>query len=48
VIEETGRDIEDIVLDSVQPALCEEWCEVEPDGHCQHGHPSVAVALWLI
>lgn len=22
------------------PTSCPEYCEVEPDGTCQHGHPS--------
>lgn len=30
------------------PALCEDGCMVEPDGECQHGHPSVLVDAGLI
>ena len=35
-------------LDDVYPALCSEGCEVEPDGHCPHGGPSLLLALGLI
>lgn len=31
----------DMALDSSCPALCDEGCEVEPDGECEHGCPSV-------
>jgi hypothetical protein len=34
--------------DSVVPACCSEGCEVEPDGHCEHGFPSVLLALGMI
>jgi hypothetical protein len=34
--------------DSVVPTRCPEGCEVEPDGECPHGHPSVLVAAGLI
>ena len=34
--------------DSVVPALCDEGCEVEPDGRCEHGCPSVVLALGFI
>jgi hypothetical protein len=40
--------LNDLTLDSVCPALCSYGCEVEPDGECEHGHPSVLVALGLI
>lgn len=40
--------LNNLVMDSVCPALCEEGCEVEPDGRCEHGHPSVLIALGLI
>jgi hypothetical protein len=36
------------LLDSVQPACCDEGCEVEPDGRCEHGCPSVSLALGII
>jgi hypothetical protein len=35
-------------LDDLYPALCSEGCEVEPDGHCPHGGPSLLLALGLI
>lgn len=34
--------------ESVMPACCSEGCEVEPDGHCEHGHPSLLMALGAI
>jgi len=34
--------------DDVFPALCDESCEVEPDGHCPHGAPSLLLALGLV
>jgi hypothetical protein len=34
--------------DSVIPACCSEGCEVEPDGECEHGYPSVLIALNMI
>jgi hypothetical protein len=35
-------------LDSVVPACCDEDCQVEPDGHCEHGNPSILVDLGII
>ena len=29
-------------------ACCDEGCTTEPDGHCEHGCPSVLMALGLI
>ena len=37
-----------ILLDSVQPAVCEHGCDVEPDGHCEHDCPSISLALGII
>lgn len=34
--------------DSIVPACCTEGCEVEPDGCCEHGCPSILVALGVI
>ena len=34
--------------DSIVPACCSEGCETEPDGNCEHGCPSVLIALKLI
>lgn len=36
------------VFDSIVPACCEEGCEVEPDGHCEHGHPSILLEMGMI
>ena len=35
-------------LDDLYPAICSEDCQVEPDGHCPHGAPSLLLALGLI
>jgi ketopantoate reductase len=35
-------------FDDIYPALCTEGCQVEPDGHCPHGAPSLLLALGLI
>ncbi|HUR44752.1 MAG TPA: hypothetical protein VMZ27_02670 [Candidatus Saccharimonadales bacterium] len=35
-------------LDDTYPALCDEDCQVEPDGHCQHGGPSLLLAMGVI
>jgi hypothetical protein len=32
-------------MDDVYPAICSEDCQVEPDGHCPHGAPSLLLAL---
>lgn len=34
--------------DSIVPACCDEGCEVEPDGRCEHDCPSVLLAFGLI
>jgi hypothetical protein len=39
--------LEPYVIDSVVPALCDEGCEVEPDGRCSHGAPSILIACGL-
>jgi hypothetical protein len=39
--------VEPLVTDSVCPALCDEGCEVEPDGVCEHDAPSLLIALGL-
>jgi hypothetical protein len=38
----------DYSFDSVVPACCSEGCEVEPDGHCSHGNPSILIKAGLI
>ena len=35
-------------LDSVVPACCSEGCEVEPDGYCEHGYPSILIEAGMI
>lgn len=30
------------------PACCSELCNVELDGYCEHGHPSIVIAAGLI
>lgn len=34
--------------DGVSPACCDEGCLVEPDGYCEHGCPSLHLALGVI
>lgn len=36
------------IMDGVCPPLCDECSEVEPDGHCEHGAPSLLLALGMI
>lgn len=40
--------LEAAASDSVCPSVCEEGCQVEPDGRCEHGYPSVLLAAGLI
>jgi hypothetical protein len=40
--------IKGYVMDSVCPAMCDEGCEVEPDGKCPHGCPSILLAIGMI
>ena len=48
----SGTDMVDALAewssDSVVPALCSEGCEVEPDGQCEHGCPSILVRMGVI
>jgi len=53
LLKREGRSFEAIAEgvmfgDENAPALCSEGCEVEPDGTCQHGFPSVLRAAGLI
>ena len=45
-------DLESILYDAsdsgICPALCDEGCEAEPDGHCPHGAESLMLALGII
>lgn len=36
------------LLDSVVDACCSQGCQVEPDGYCEHGHPSVLLDNGMI
>jgi hypothetical protein len=52
-LEQDGRTLEEIcqsVLFAKEnaPALCDEGCEVEPDGTCPHGCPSILRAVGMI
>ncbi len=40
--------LQELTIDDVAPAMCDEGCEVEPDGHCEHGCPSILLALGII
>jgi len=42
----SDEELEEMVMDSVVDAT--DGCRVEPDGCCQHGHPSWLIALGLI
>lgn len=46
-LEDAGLELDDLT-DSIVPACCDEGCEVEPDGRCEHGCPSVMLALGVI
>lgn len=52
-LHQDGRDLDELVADLILdgttvPALCREGCEVEPDGECPHGCPSVLLAMGVI
>lgn len=41
--------LEEVMFDTRHcPAMCSEGCEVEVDGTCQHGYPSLAIAMGVI
>lgn len=46
--ESTADAFEAWSIDSVVPACCDEGCEVEPDGRCEHGCPSPLIAAGLV
>jgi hypothetical protein len=53
MLKKQGRSFEDMVSavmfgDENATALCEEQCEVEPDGTCPHGCPSFMRAAGII
>ena len=35
-------------VDAIVPALCHDGCEVEPDGECEHGNPSILIRMGVI
>lgn len=35
-------------FEAVVPACCDEGCSTEPDGTCEHGCPSILLALGII
>jgi hypothetical protein len=37
--------LDDWAEKKIVPATCSSGCEVESDGYCPHGHPSVLVAV---
>lgn len=47
-LEMHGVSLSEIVWESIVPACCSEGCEVEPDGECEHGNPSVLIKLGVI
>jgi hypothetical protein len=47
-LDEYGYTLREVVFSSVVPACCDDLCEVEPDGFCEHGHPSVLLASGMI
>lgn len=40
--------MQEAIVDGTCPALCDEGCEVEPDGTCSHGAPSLLLAMGVI
>ena len=43
-----GGDLCEMMMDSVVDACCTEGCQVEPDGVCEHGCPSILRAAGMI
>ncbi len=41
-------DLVSLAFESIVPACCDEGCEVEPDGFCEHGYPSILLKLGVI
>lgn len=42
----TDNELDDWAMESIAEAT--DGCEVEPDGVCQHGHPSWFIQLGII
>jgi len=38
----------EMVNEGMAEALCTEGCEVEPDGTCPHGNPSILLAYGIL
>lgn len=47
-LENDGVELMEVAFSSVVPACCSEGCQVEPDGHCEHGFESVLLKEGLI
>jgi len=47
-LENEGMELMELVFSSVVPACCSDGCQVEPDGHCEHGFESVLLKEALI
>mgnify|MGYP003636104551 CR=1 FL=1 len=43
-----GQTLMDVAFSSLVPACCSEGCQVEADGHCEHGYESVLLKEGLI
>ena len=48
VLDRDCLELDDLILESVIPACCEEGCEVEPDGVCPHGNKSILLEIGVI
>jgi hypothetical protein len=46
-LENSGLELEECISYPC-PACCSEGCEVEPDGTCEHGNPSILLSLGMI
>ena len=40
--------LEEYANEGAVPACCSDGCMVEPDGRCEHGHPSIFIAAGVI
>jgi len=49
---ENGTDMMEAMeqwsTDETVPAICNQGCEVEPDGKCEHGCPSILIRMGVI
>lgn len=41
-------ELENAVFDGPCLAVCPDFCETDPDGVCEHGRPSILLAMGLI